>query len=115
MILDAVDTPAPRARTPKWDAVILVCKECGKRRGAPKDAKPKKLADDLRALTKRDRSRARVVMSPCLGLCPKGAIAVTRVGEASASSLVALTSREQVAGWYVEAKRPRGTPRSDDR
>ena len=106
---------APRARTPKWNAVILVCKECGKRRGAPKDAKPKQLAGDLRALTKHDRSRARVVLSPCLGLCPKGAVAVTRVGESSTSSLVAIARRAQVEGWYVEARRPRETPRSDDR
>ena len=110
-----MDPQAPRARRPKWDAVILVCKECGKRRGAPKDAKPKVLAGDLRTLTKHDRSRARVVLSPCLGLCPKGAIAVTRVGEGSASSLVAIAGRGQVEGWYVEARRPRETLRSDGR
>jgi hypothetical protein len=110
-----MDQEAPRARMPKWDAVILVCKECSKRRGAPKDAKPKMLAGDLRTLTKHDRSRARVVLSPCLGLCPKGAIAVTRVGGTSAASLVAIARRPQVEGWYVEATRPRGTPPSDDR
>ena len=110
-----MDRQVPRARTPKWNAVILVCKACGKRRGAPKDAKPKVLAGDLRTLTKRDRTRARVVLSPCLGLCPKGAVAVTRVGEASASSLVAIARRAQVEGWYVEARRPRETPPSDDR
>jgi len=115
VIVEAMDQDSPRARTPKWDAVLLVCKECGKRRGAPKDAKPKTLAGDLRTLTKRDRSRSRVVLSPCLGLCPKGAIAVTRVGEATASSLVAISRRGQIEPWYVEARRPRGTPPSDDR
>ena len=110
-----MDTQPPKARTPKWDAIILVCKECGERRGAPKDVKPKKLAGDLRALSKHHRSRARVVLSPCLGLCPKGAVAVTRVGEDSPASLVAIADRAQVEGWYVEARRPRETPRSDDR
>ena len=110
-----MNVEAPHARTPKWDTVFLVCKECGQRRGAPKDAKPKKLAAELRGLTRDDSTRSRVVMSPCLGLCPKGGVAVTRIGGSAPASLVAIEHRAQLETWYVAARRPRETPRSDDR
>lgn len=64
----------------KWDRVYLVCKACGKRSRAPKQVKPKSLVGEIRALTRSDRPRPRVLLTTCMGLCPKGGIAVAAAG-----------------------------------
>lgn len=83
--------------SPRWRAVVLVCKACGKRSKAPKEAKPKAIAADVRRLTKGLPQRSRIVLTGCLGLCPKGATAVAVAGHAVGSRVVAIRRRSQVA------------------
>jgi len=68
-----------RSLPSKWGPVALVCKKCGKKLGGGFGRKNKHgLADTLRdTLKDTGRRRAlRVVETGCLGICPKGAVAV---------------------------------------
>lgn len=78
--LDAMDKPS-------WDAIMLICKECGKRKNAPDDLKSKVLVKRARGHLKKSRPRPRVISTSCLGVCPKGAIAVAWVGGTHAPRL----------------------------
>ena len=80
---------------PRWAAAYLVCKACGKRGNGPKRLKPKKLAGLVRGAARKDADRARVVMTTCLGLCPKGAIALARAGRGG-PRIVPIRSARQV-------------------
>ena len=87
---------APEA--PAWNAVLLVCRECRKRGDGPRDAKPKALVHDLKQSVREQRPRPRVLLSSCLGLCPKRATAVARVGgEAGEARIAAVTSAASLA------------------
>lgn len=81
--------------TPRWDTVYLVCKACGKRGSGPKDFKPKVIAAAARQRSKMERPRPRVVFTSCLGLCPKAATAVARVGGDAAARIAAIRSPAQ--------------------
>ncbi len=83
-----------QVETPRWDAVYLVCKACGKRDSVPKDARPKVVAAIAKQRSKVERPRARVVFTSCLGLCPKGATAVARVGGDAPARLAAIRSSD---------------------
>jgi predicted metal-binding protein len=88
---------APEA--PAWDAVLLVCRECRKRGNGPREPKPKQFLHALKHSVREQRPRPRVLLTSCLGLCPKRATAVARVGGSpGASRIAALTSLEQVDG-----------------
>ncbi len=71
---------AVRAEAPSWQSALLVCKACGKRSSGPRRVKTKAVASEVKRLMRASRPRARVVMTSCLGLCPKGAVAVAMVG-----------------------------------
>lgn len=77
---------------PRWDTVYLVCKACGKRGSGPKDFKPKAIAAAVRQRSKAERPRPRVVFTSCLGLCPKAATAVARVGGDAEARIAAIRS-----------------------
>jgi len=95
----------PRPLPFRIDALVLVCKACGKRDSGPRDLKPKKLAAEFKSAAKGVRLKTRVVMTSCLGLCPKRAIAVGVVsGDGHGPRQFALESAEQVPG--VLAGRP---------
>jgi|GEM_PF-4881249 len=81
---------------PKWDAVFLVCNECHKRGSGPKHSKPKELVVTLRKHAGATRPRPRVLMTGCLGLCPKAATAVARVGCDAPTRIVAVKSKKQL-------------------
>ena len=85
----------PRPESPSWHAVFLICKQCRKRSKAPKHVKPKALAAIARAHSHEQRPRPRVVSTSCLGLCPKGAIAVAFVGGGLQPRYVPVESGEQ--------------------
>jgi len=85
-----------RVGRPRFDAVLLVCKRCGKRSDGPKKLKPREVANLVRRATRRDVVRSRVVMTSCLGLCPKAAIAVARVASGMATRIVAIAARRQI-------------------
>jgi hypothetical protein len=65
-----------------WNELILVCKDCRKRSRGP-DAKAKEIAAAIKKQVGATRPRPRVVLSSCLGLCPKKATAVvvSRAGQ----------------------------------
>lgn len=65
-----------------WRAVVLVCKACGKRSSGPKKIKTKNAVAAARRIARSLEPRPRVLTTSCLGLCPKGALAVAMVGGA---------------------------------
>lgn len=83
--------PTP-SETPRWDTVYLVCKACGKRDNGPKDFKPKAIVAVAKQRSKLERPRPRVVFSSCLGLCPKAAVAVARIGGDAPACIAAIRS-----------------------
>lgn len=89
-----MDHPLPEH--PKWDAVFLVCKDCHKRSSGPKKSKPKEFVTTLRKHAGAARPRPRVLMTGCLGLCPKAATAVARVGCDAPTRIVAVKSKKQL-------------------
>ena len=103
--------PAPAAvvaREPRWDDVLLVCKACGKRGGGPRKLSPKALASLLKKEGKASGRRTRVVMSDCLGLCPKAATTVARLGHDVVTRLVAVKSKKQVDAALAALRGPDG-------
>jgi hypothetical protein len=78
---------------PAWDTVMLICKECGKRKNGPDDLKSKALVKLARGHLKKSTPRPRVVSSSCLGVCPKGAIAVACVGGSHAPRLACVDTQ----------------------
>ncbi len=81
---------------PSWQALVVVCKDCQKRGSGPKRLKAKDVVQSARMASKAERPRPRVIVSGCLGLCPKRAIAVARVDAASGARLVAAASADDV-------------------
>jgi hypothetical protein len=88
---------ARRADSPRWDTVFLVCKQCRKRSNGPEHLKTKALARTLRAATREQRPRPRIVMTSCLGLCPKRAIALAYVGMQARPRILAIKSSARLA------------------
>ena len=86
--------PPPPER-PSWGVVYLVCKACGKRSDAPKRLKPKALAGLVRRASKGDKPRPRVLLTSCLGLCPKAATAVAIAGTGLATRVIAIRSVDE--------------------
>lgn len=99
-----MDQEMPVVERPSWDTVWLVCKACHKRGKGPKKLKPKDLVTALRQGTKGAMQRPRIVLSDCLGLCPKSANAIAFVGGPSPASLVAVKSiadAERSIAWVA--------------
>lgn len=94
------------SKSPTWNTVVLVCKACGKRGSGPKKTRPKAIADELRRAAGRTRPRPRVLLTGCLGLCPKAATAVALVGERRATLLVAVERTAQLAELIPLIERP---------
>ena len=81
---------------PEWETVVLVCKACSKRGKGRKELSGKKLAGLVRRDAKGTRPRPRVLLTGCLGLCPKGATAIARVGGGRATDIVAIRSEAEL-------------------
>ena len=84
--------PERLLRTPSWTGVVLVCKQCAKRSSGPKRLETKALVTTARNALSGSKPRPRVMTVGCLGLCPKGAIAVASVGP-QGSRLVAVETK----------------------
>ncbi|CAN5394280.1 hypothetical protein BH10PSE17_BH10PSE17_09770 [soil metagenome] len=84
-------------KTPNWDTVFLICKACGKRGSGPKVHKPKAIAAAVRQQSKDERPRPRIMFTSCMGLCPKAATAVARVGGDQPASIAPVRSPRQLA------------------
>jgi hypothetical protein len=65
---------------PSWQTLILLCRDCSKRSKGPKGFSSKEAMAEVRLAVRAERPRPRVVRCSCMGLCPKQAIAVARVG-----------------------------------
>ena len=86
--------------------MVLVCKACGKRSSGPaKEGKPKKVAEAVKAGAKQARLKTRVVLTGCLGLCPKKATAVVVIGKSGDPLQYAVESRDQ-AGSLIQRRLP---------
>ncbi len=87
---------APTLERMRWDTAILVCRACGKRSNGPKGMKPKALVSIIRRDAKAVQPRPRVLLTGCLGLCPKGAVAVAVVSASLPPRLIAVRSAAQM-------------------
>jgi hypothetical protein len=86
----------PVVKIPRWDAVFLVCADCRERSNGPK-LKTKALANLVRHEARRSKTRTRILLTGCLGLCPKAATAVAHVSGDAGLRIVAIRSKKQVA------------------
>lgn len=93
---DVAEVNDPDVRPARFGAVYLVCKACGKRSSGPKKLKPKEVAGLVRQASKTGIVRSRVVLTTCLGLCPKKATAVARVASGTPTRIVAIAARQEV-------------------
>lgn len=87
---------APTLANPSWDAALLVCNACRKRSSGPRGFKAKAVVQEARRALRDVKPRPRIVLTTCLGLCPKGALAVAFVGGASGTQICAIESMAQV-------------------
>ncbi len=93
---DVATSDDPDVRPARFGAVYLVCKACGKRSSGPGKLKPKEVAGLVRQASKKGVVRSRVVLTTCLGLCPKKATAVARVASGTPTRIVAISARKEV-------------------
>lgn len=91
-----MNNEAPVSSSPRWNTVVLVCKDCRKRSKGPRHLKPKAVMATLRGDAKRDGRVQRIVATGCLGLCPRNALAVAIVGRDVATRLFAIGSCAQL-------------------
>ncbi|QHJ01014.1 hypothetical protein GT347_25315 [Xylophilus rhododendri] len=87
---------SPRELPFRLDAMVLVCKACGKRSSGPKKFKPKHLAQEFKSEGREARMKTRVVLTSCMGLCPKNAAAVAAIGPDGHPAQFAIESLDQV-------------------
>ena len=98
----------------RLDAMVLVCKACGKRGSGPaKEGKPKKVAEAVKTGARQARLKTRVVLTGCLGLCPKKATAVVVIGKGGDPRQYAVESRDQ-ASSLVQSRLPAHAPADTD-
>jgi hypothetical protein len=82
--------------------LLLICRDCRRRKNGPRRPKPKALASESKALMKAAAFRGRIVLTTCLKLCPDNATAVAFVAPASTPRIVAIESRD-----HLQAMLPR--------
>ena len=95
----------PRSLPFRLDAMVLVCKACGKRSSGPRHTKPKQLAQAFKQDGKAHRQKVRVLLTSCMGLCPKKAAAVAVLGADGSPHQFAIENEEQVPA-ALQASRP---------
>jgi predicted metal-binding protein len=83
----------PLIETPSWDTVILICKDCRKRKNGLQHLKSKALVKIARRDLPAASPRPRVASVSCLGVCPKHAIAVACLGYGSPPRVMRIESR----------------------
>jgi predicted metal-binding protein len=81
---------APETLRPGWKSVVLVCKACEKRSKGPKKLSAKELAKALgRACRDAKVPRSRVVLTTCMGACPKKAFTVAAAAPSGHITMIA--------------------------
>lgn len=81
--------------------MVLVCKACGKRGSGPREPKPKHVAQEFKRAAKDARLKTRVVMTGCMGLCPKRATAVSVLAQDAGPVQFAIESLAEVPATLV--------------
>ena len=82
--------PAPEKLRPGWKSVVLVCKACEKRSRGPTRINAKDVARQLKQAARDARvPRPRVVMTTCMGACPKKAFTVVAASPGGGIEMVA--------------------------
>jgi predicted metal-binding protein len=79
-----------------WDSLLLVCKDCRRRKNGPKHVKAKPLAKVLKRDVRKKLPKARIVLTSCLDLCPKRATTVAFVGAGGEPRIAAIKSIGQL-------------------
>lgn len=107
---DAATTPAamPRRLKTRWQHVALVCRACAKRGNGPDKLKPKRVARALRDACDASGRATKVMLTPCLGLCPKGAMVVVVPG-AEGVACHAVADRAEVTALCTSLATPAPT------
>lgn len=85
-----------RFSEPAWQAVLLVCNACKKRKNGPKKLRGGALLRAIKHGLRSSAPKPRVVATRCLGLCPKGATAVALVASTGAPQITAIRERAQI-------------------
>ena len=81
---------APRTLRHGWKSVVLVCKACEKRSKGPKKITARQVGKELaRACRDAAVPRSRVVLTTCLGACPKKAFTVAAVAPSGHITMIA--------------------------
>ena len=75
---------------PKFRSIVMVCKVCQKRSKGPKKLGAKAVAKHLgRACRQAKLTRPRIVLTSCLGACPRKAITVVAASPGKALEMIA--------------------------
>jgi hypothetical protein len=90
------------AQTPSWSSLVLICKDCRRRKEGPKHLKAKTLATSIKSELKADARRPRVVLTTCLKLCPTRATSVAFVAALAAPRIAAIESIAQLQAMLPE-------------
>jgi predicted metal-binding protein len=67
-------------RPARWEATVLVCKDCRRRKNGPHDVKTKAIVHELKVGLSKAERRTRIVRTGCLGVCPKHAVTLALLG-----------------------------------
>jgi hypothetical protein len=81
---------------PSWVSLVLVCKECRRRKNGPKHLKARALASSIKSEMKTRAPQARIVLTTCLKLCPKRATSVAFIAALGTPRITAVKSRAQL-------------------
>ncbi len=89
---------APRTLRHGWKSVVLVCKACEKRSKGPKKLTARQVAKDLgRACRDAALPRPRVLLTTCMGACPKKAITVVAAAPVGGIKMIAFERGDDAA------------------
>ena len=99
---------SPEELALSWDQLVVVCRDCRKRSNGPKGLKSKPMASEIKRAARDIKPRPRIVLTNCLGLCPKGAATTAVVGSNVATRALAVTSLEQAGRGALSLLAPTG-------
>ena len=87
----------PEILKPGFDTAILLCRACGKRSDGPPKRETRETARRLRAAAREaGHRRPRVVLTSCLGACPKKAFTLAAAGTDGRQTMLAFRHDDDV-------------------
>ena len=86
---------SPMVVRPRRAAPVLVCRKCLKRSDEGSDVR-RALKSELKAARRDGTKPAKLVMTGCFGLCPKGAVVVASGASLAKQEYVLVADRDQV-------------------